>query len=138
MCRLGEPGQQPEAGVPGSAAYPAPPGASAPASATTNTEASSPGRGDSAAVKESLAGPSSPAPPRSSLTGEGSGGYTASPKSWYILFCIHFILTAGALLDYPRTQRNSHPGTPVMHKCASSISCTWTNCAGSDLPWVPR
>ncbi|DBA92750.1 TPA: hypothetical protein ACH3X1_002948 [Trebouxia sp. C0004] len=81
--RLDEPGQQPAAGVPGSAAYPAPPGPSAPASATAHTEVSSPGRGDSAAVKESLAGPSSPTPPRSSLTGEGSGGYTASPKSWF-------------------------------------------------------
>ena len=96
MCRLHEPIQQPEAAVLGSAAYPAPPGPSPPASATGHTEVSSPGRGDSAAVKEGLAGPSSRVPPRSSLTGQGSGGYTASPKSWYVLFWIHFMLTAGA------------------------------------------
>ncbi|KAL0038199.1 hypothetical protein WJX79_007719 [Trebouxia sp. C0005] len=78
-----EPGQQPEAAVLGSAAYPAPPGPSPRASATGHTEVSSPGRGDNAAVKEGLAGPSSPSSSRSSRTGEGSGGYTASPKSWF-------------------------------------------------------
>jgi len=78
--------QQLEAAVQGSAAYPAPPGPSPQASATEHTEISSPGRSDGGAVKEVLAGPSSPAPQRSSLTGEGSGGYTASPKSWYVLF----------------------------------------------------
>lgn len=81
--RLDEPVQQAEADWAGSAAYPAPPGPSLPASATGHTDVSSPSRGDGGAVKEGLAGPSSPAPPRSSLTGEGSGGYTASPKSWF-------------------------------------------------------
>ena len=47
-------------------------------------------------MKDSVPGPSSPAVQRSALTSEGSGGYTASPKSWYAYLLCGWDLTSGS------------------------------------------
>ena len=47
-------------------------------------------------MKDSVPGPSSPAVQRSALTSEGSGGYTASPKSWYAYLLCGRDLTSGS------------------------------------------
>ena len=112
-CRPNEREQQAEQAAPEASVYPAPPGGFAREADTGVSSLASKGDkttgvgldnatgADKHAGMDSLPGPASPAPSRSSLTGEGSGGYTASPKSWYeLVVCVGFVPLGAGLLPF--------------------------------------